>query len=64
VARPLPYAYVVPWAPVPHDPFWSEQSFRGAALTWDAIVDGPDQRGVVLDFFRHGRELLRRLPTH
>jgi hypothetical protein len=62
--HPLPYAYVVPWAEVPDDPFWSEPHFRGAALGWDAIVGAVDQRVAVLDFFRHGRDLLRMLPQH
>lgn len=58
-AHRLPYAYVVPWAPLRPDPFWSEQSFRGATLTWEKIVAAPDHRVAVLDFFRHGRDLLR-----
>jgi hypothetical protein len=62
IAHPLPYAYVVPWAAVVPDPFWAEQSFRGASLTWEAITGAPDQRRTVLEFFRHGRDLLRMLP--
>jgi hypothetical protein len=62
--HPLPYAYVVPWAEVPDDPFWAEPHFRGAALGWNAISSAQDQRAAVLDFFRHGRDLLRMLPQH
>lgn len=61
--HPLPYAYVTPWEDVPGDPFWCEPHFRGARLDWEAIVDAVDQRVAVLDFFRHGRELLRRVPA-
>jgi hypothetical protein len=60
--HPLPYAYVVPWGEVPDDPFWSEAHFRGAGLNWEAIAGAENQRSAVLDFFRHGRDLLRMLP--
>jgi hypothetical protein len=60
--HPLPYAYVVPWAEVPPDPYWGETHFRGASLEWDAIAAASDQRAGLLDFFRRGRDLLRMLP--
>jgi hypothetical protein len=60
--HPLPYAYVVPWAEVPEDPYWSDPHFRGASLAWDEIFRAEDQRGAVLDFFRRGRDLMRMLP--
>jgi hypothetical protein len=54
---------VTPWAEVPDNPFWAESDFRGASLAWDEIARADDQRAAVLEFFRHGRNLLRMLPA-
>jgi hypothetical protein len=51
----LPYLYVGPWSPRSGG-YWNE-SF-GASLGYADIVAAPDQRGIALDFFRRGRDLL------
>jgi hypothetical protein len=51
--HPEPYLYVTPWTAQPGDrELWSATAFRGAELSWDAIVAAGDQRGAALAFFR------------
>jgi hypothetical protein len=57
--HPAPYLYASPWAGR-IDPFFADSSFRGAALTYDRLVDAEDQRREALAFLRHARDLTNR----
>ncbi|MYI18754.1 MAG: hypothetical protein F4121_01300 [Acidimicrobiia bacterium] len=59
-ANPTPYLYVGPWGGIDDDPFWSAESFRGAALGYDRLLEAGDQRQAALEFFGAGYERLSR----
>ncbi len=53
-----PYVYVAPWYPDdrPGSTYWNAPF--GAALPLSEFVDAADQRAVVLEFWRRGRDVL------
>jgi hypothetical protein len=57
-----PYLYVLPanFESAPASDVWNADTFNGAVLPLRELVDGPDQRAAALEFFRRGRDLLRR----
>jgi hypothetical protein len=60
-----PYLYVLP-ADVdsaPASDVWNSDTFRGALLPLNRLVDTPDQRGAALAFFRRCRDALRADPS-
>ncbi len=58
-AHPEPYLYVTHWAEtVPSDPFWNDDAFAGASLSYAALLTVEDQRNTALDFFRTGVHVL------
>ena len=59
-ANPAPYLYVGPWGGIDDDPYWSAESFAGAALGFDELLGADDQRQVALAFFTAGYERLAR----
>ena len=60
-ANPEPYLYVAPWNEVDRsDPFWNDESFNGASLGYQALLDADDQRRAALEFLEAGYAALRR----
>ena len=57
--NPAPYLYVGPWGGVDDDPYWSAESFAGAALGIDELLSATDQRQAALAFFAAGYQRLR-----
>jgi len=54
-----PYVYVVPWAGVPDDArLWNARGFRGAELSYEALLAAEDQRETALAFLRERRDAL------
>jgi hypothetical protein len=54
-----PYLYVVsPGVKRLTGPLWNAEPFVGAVLTYNELLDAPDQRAAALEFFRLRRELL------
>ena len=51
--HPKPYLYVAPWEKQ-SGPLWSDPSFGGASLPYDALLDATDQRAAALEFFQRG----------
>ncbi|HEY7106918.1 MAG TPA: hypothetical protein VH986_10970 [Acidimicrobiia bacterium] len=58
--HPLPYLYVTHWAPVADDPFWDDEAFGGASLSYAALAGRADGRSTALAFFRAGVAALHR----
>jgi hypothetical protein len=54
-----PYLYVAPWARQTGS-FWSDPHFGGAALAYDDLLAGEDQRAAALAFFTTGWDVLHR----
>lgn len=60
-ANPEPYVYVAAWSEVDRsDPFWNDESFNGASLGYQALLDADDQRKTALDFLDAGYAALHR----
>lgn len=57
-----PYLYVVPWSEPPRGPGWTAAGFRGAELTYAALLAAPDPRAAGLAFFRDRRAALLEPP--
>jgi len=56
-----PYVYVAAWGEIDReDTYWSDTSFNGASLSYEALLAAPDQRGLAVDFLRSGFEKLHR----
>jgi hypothetical protein len=53
-----PYLYVTHWGDVEVDPFWNDQAFGGASLSYAAVAAAADTRAAALAFYRQGRQLL------
>jgi hypothetical protein len=46
-----PYIYVGPWNTDVEGPLWNASGFPGAELSYSELLEAPDQRRLVLDFF-------------
>lgn len=57
-SHPEPYAYVGPWTAEVSGELWRAKGFRGAELGYSELLDAPDQRAGVLDFFRSRQRAL------
>lgn len=53
-----PYLYVSPWSGHGGEEYWNDDSFGGASLSYDELLDAADQYEVALAFLRRGHELL------
>lgn len=54
-----PYFYVAPWGEVDRsDPFWNDETFGGASLGYEALLDTGDPSAVAHDFLLAGFRLL------
>ena len=50
-----PYIYVAAWGDVDRsDPFWNEENFAGASLTYGALVSSDDHYGAAVAFLEGG----------
>ncbi len=50
-----PYIYVAAWGNVDRsDPFWNEQDFNGASLSYRSLHVVEDHYGAAVDFLRDG----------
>jgi len=56
--HPQPYLYVVPWGEVPAGELWQATAFRGAELSYPALLAAEDQREAALRFFRERLDAL------
>jgi hypothetical protein len=60
-AHPEPYLYVAAWGPVDRaEPFWNDDSFNGASLSYRELLSAPDQRRAALEFALTGLRILTR----
>ena len=60
-AHDEPYIYVAAWGDVDRsDPFWNEEDFNGASLSYGALCAAEDHYGAALDFLRDGYARLSR----
>lgn len=58
-AHPVPYLYVAPWGEADRsDPFWNDQTFGGASLGYDALLDVDDPSAKAHEFLVTGLRLL------
>ncbi len=56
-----PYIYVAAWGDVDRsDPFWNEEDFNGASLSYGALCAAEDHHGAAVDFLRDGYARLSR----
>ena len=56
-----PYIYVGAWGEVDRsDPFWNEEDFNGASLSYGALCAAEDHYGAAVDFLRDGCARLSR----
>ena len=56
-----PYIYVAAWGEVDRsDPFWNEEDFNGASLSYRALCTAEDHYGAAVDFLRDGYARLSR----
>lgn len=56
-----PYIYVAAWGDVDRsDPFWNEEDFNGASLSYGALCAAEDHYGAAVDFLRDGYARLSR----
>lgn len=59
-AHPEPFLYVSPWTKDwLRDPYWNAESFGGAILDYDQLLEADNQRDTALRFLRRGLELIR-----
>jgi hypothetical protein len=57
--HPGPYLYVAAWGDIDrNDPFWDDDFFNGASLSYAELLDSEDQIATALDFFTRGYERL------
>ncbi len=57
-AHPDPYLYVTHRSDVGADPYWNDDAFGGASLSYEMLVAAEAPRELALDFFRRGRRAL------
>ena len=56
-----PYIYVAAWDDVDRsDPFWNEEDFNGASLSYSALCAAENHCGAAVDFLRDGYARLSR----
>jgi len=54
-AHPEPYLYVAAWGEIDRsDPYWNDETFNGASLSYAELLDAEDQRATALAFLREG----------
>lgn len=53
-----PYAYVGPWSADVSGPLWNATTFRGAELSYSALLAEPDPRAAALAFLNSRKEAL------
>lgn len=59
--HPEPYLYVAAWGEVDRDdPFWNDETFNGASLSYRQLLEAEDQKQTAVDFYRDG---YRRLTS-
>ncbi|MXW98773.1 MAG: hypothetical protein F4Y05_07865 [Acidimicrobiaceae bacterium] len=60
-AHDEPYIYVAAWGDVDRsDPFWNEQDFNGASLSYSALCAAENHYSAAVDFLRDGYARLSR----
>ena len=58
-AHSEPYLYVGPWSAVDgSDPFWNDEHFTGASLTYADLRVAGDPRATALEFYRDAHRRL------
>jgi hypothetical protein len=56
-----PYLYVSAWGEIDRaNSFWNDPHFNGASLPYGRLLEVDDQRAAAFDFFRLGRDALKR----
>lgn len=59
MGHPEPYLYLGPWGEVdPTDPFWNDEHFTGASLSYADLRRADDPRAAALEFYRQGHSRL------
>lgn len=58
-AHPEPYLYVASWGEINRDdPYWNDNTFNGASLSYQEILESDDQLKTALAFIRRGFDQL------
>lgn len=58
-SNPEPYFYVAAWDSIDRsDPFWNDQSFNGASLAYESLVEADDPYASALGFLTDGHHRL------
>ena len=53
--HPGPYLYVAAWGDIDRsDPYWNDETFNGASLSYGELLDAEDQRATALAFMHDG----------
>ncbi|MDR9451708.1 MAG: hypothetical protein RI637_10865 [Acidimicrobiia bacterium] len=56
-AHPEPYLYVAAWGEIDRsDPYWNDETFNGASLSYRHLLAAGDQRATALAFLQQGFE--------
>lgn len=58
-AHDEPYLYVMWWTEPAPDPFWNDDAFPGASLSYSALRAAPDPRVAGHEFLLRGRAILQ-----
>jgi len=54
-SHPEPYLYVAAWGEIDRsDPYWNDETFNGASLSYRELLDTEDQRATALAFLQDG----------
>ena len=54
-----PYVYVSAWSEIDRsNPYWNDESFNGASLSYQALRDSDDPVRAAIDFFLEGHRIL------
>jgi hypothetical protein len=57
-----PYLYVGAWGEIDRaNPFWNDNAFSGASMSYKELLAADDQRQAALDFYRTGFAILTEL---
>src|SRR4051812_28663525 len=56
--HPEPYAYVGPWTAEVSGELWNATGFRGAELSYQALLEAPDPQAAASDFFTRRKDAL------
>lgn len=58
-AHPEPYVYVAAWSEIDRaNPYWNDESFNGASLSYDELLNSDDPVRAAIDFLLEGYRIL------